>query len=389
MTVALLVAGTVSAQRRQVTRDQMMQEFQVSALPRVVQFTQSGQIQEIGESVSIATIAPNSAIYARIGAAAQPTDPPFGNLEPTNRYLHLPIGIATMDADTTETLYVEAIVEIERGGLHYLNGKFQGRIGVVLVDRANVAASRPIRPAVHLSVTADPASTSPTDFAIDHTNLPFSRIDLATRHDVPSITVNVRTQMDPESLGIQVPAFRPALIVDATPRSIMGFGLAETVLTVSLNQNIDQPVEVRLSSATGRPSPPSLTLPETGSGTAVLRSEGVGSATVEASATMFESGSATVEFRFPFSFLIATLLGGSLGGLASILLTAKDKRSVTWQKRLIGGVCVGILAAVAITVGVNVTGFAFDTDHGEALFFVVSGLASLAGLTTFEKSTAK
>ena len=43
------------------------------------------------------------------------------------------------------------------------------------------------------------------------------------------------------------------------------------------------------------------------------------------------------------------------------------------------------IVLVLLTVGVNLTGFAFSANYGEALFFGVSALASIAGISVFEK----
>jgi hypothetical protein len=277
------------------------------------------------------------------------------------------------------------VIEVADGGLRLVDGELRGLIGIGLEDVENPWTTRRLRPAIRLRVTADPASTSPRSLSIDHTDLPFSNVELSTDQDVPSISVSVRVAGDSEPVQATIRALRPQLVIEASPQRLQGFGLQETTLTVSVKSSVDSPSKVRFAADGGDLEPHQIELDAGGFGSVKLRSSGLGTTTVTASALMHESANTQVEFAFPVAFLVASLLGGLVGAAAFVLLTKKASLKVPAWKRLLGGVLAGLVIAVLYTIGISVFGFPIGPRSGEALYFSVSALGAVGGLPLITK----
>lgn len=92
-----------------------------------------------------------------------------------------------------------------------------------------------------------------------------------------------------------------------------------------------------------------------------------------------------MEFTPPWAFAIAAILGAVVGVVGKKLGTRSKGKKLTIAA-LLAGVALGVLAAVAFAVGVNLTGYVPQAKAGEAVTFFVAGIVAYAG--GFTKKTS-
>jgi len=118
-------------------------------------------------------------------------------------------------------------------------------------------------------------------------------------------------------------------------------------------------------------------LEQDGSGEAELRSDGIGTAHIRATSAGLAPASADIVYRFPIRTLGASMAGGLLGALVS-LLAAPQRRKRPWI-RLVGSTLFGILVFALYVVGINILPFQPKVTVGAALVFAISALAAWLG----------
>ncbi len=285
-----------------------------------------------------------------------------------------------------ESLSVRPVALLGGGGLVLISsaGVYGGQIHVGLEDERQPTQSRPLGRGIQILLTgAD--SIEPSSVAIDHTNLPFQIVEIKARNPSDEITVRLRPDFDPEGIELPVPVVRPELSILASPSSIQGYGLETADLTVRVVGGAPDGSEVVLVSANSKPEPAVVRIPgATGSASAVVRSIGLGRATIAAEG-LGVSASGEIEFAFPWAFVLSATAGGIIGGLIRFIQLkmkqAEKIRVVPLMWHLVFGVAAGFLVAVACAVGVNLfEGIRPVATVGEALVLFSSGLgAAMSG----------
>jgi hypothetical protein len=96
---------------------------------------------------------------------------------------------------------------------------------------------------------------------------------------------------------------------------------------------------------------------------------------VTAAAPGYAAGTTVVRYAFPWSFLLATLLGGLVGG-GLHYLRSRGSASQGLARQITGGILMALLVGVASTVGVNFLPVTFSARYGEALFFTIAAIAA-------------
>lgn len=273
-------------------------------------------------------------------------------------------------------------IETPPGGLLLSreNDRFSGVLQLGVRDSMNPTARRDLPSPVDFQVTAAGATVEPSTVQIRQTNIPYEEIRIAARQIRDSVLLTVRTSLTPGAIRLPIEIRRTAMTVHVTPtRSIPGFGLGTAQITVDVDRLGVGAVEVDLRARLGTPRPDRIgigesTVPER----ARIRSTGMGTDTVTASAPGFRSASATIEYVFPFYFLLATLLGGLAGSGLKYLqgsgTEGDSDRGLT--RHLVGGLLAGLVVGIASTVGVYVLGVTFTAQYGEALFFTIAALGA-------------
>ncbi len=373
------------AQGLTVTRDKLGAE--ASELLHIIDSTGGHDLPPNIESVRL-----RAGQYAAARLSETPAEA-TSKTEDGNVRMQLPVRIVGTNAQG-ETLTLRPVVEVSGGGLRLLSGSgFSGQIHIGLEDEERPTQTRPLGRSIQMLVTGAADSITPSTVSLDHTNLPFQTVDIAARSPSNDVQVHIRSDFDPAGIELSVPVVRPVLSVRASPRTIQGFGLETAELVVAARGAPgDRLPSVTLSSEKSRPEPPVVAIdPATGSGTATVRSSGVGAATVTAEAEGLQSTTETITFVFPWAFAIAALVGGLVGGLYQFIRKKSDEAKrinasgLAWH--LVLGACAGFLGSVAYSVGLNLlpVGLHPAATVGEALVFVTAGLCAAGSGTLVGK----
>jgi hypothetical protein len=325
----------------------------------------------------VVALKPGEFLAARSPAPPQPRDTAPG------RFV-LPVRLLGVDA-AGEILDARPTVTIEGGGLVFDPGHntFTGSVFVGL-EEPTAAPARPLGRRVLLLVTASQGTASPPQVALDHTSLPYRRVRLAAPSAAQdSVVLHIRTDFDPGPMDVPVPVLRSVLSVSVTPRRINGFGLEAT--TVGVRAEPAPPrAAVLLTAGRGSIEPAVVQLDSGGIATASLRSAGTGLDTVEARGESMKSASATVDYVFPWAFLVAAIVGGFVGGLVrELLLVTGAGAAVRFGRFVLGWlafILIGVVVVVAWAVGIDLLGIRLAAVYGEGLVAVIAALPGLLPL---------
>ncbi len=305
----------------------------------------------------------------------------------------VPIQLTGVGAEG-EVLDVRASVEVQGGGLHYRQsqGDFTGTVLLGLQSTTYPTGTHQLGRAVRVLLTASAGAPSPAQLTLDHTNLPYTPVRLtAPSASSDVIMLHIRTDLDAGTDAIPVSVLRPGLRLIATPKRIAGYGLE--VATLGLITDVARPrgaTVVMLSSDRGKVEHPQVVLDSTGAATSTIRSAGLGRATIVAQSAAFQTQSETVDFVFPAAFLIASAIGGLVGGLVreGWATWQAKKRVRVWH--FIAGVVLaavgGIIVVVAWAFGINLLDInPVGSGSGEALIGLISALGAFGGLSVIAK----
>src|SRR5712691_1971982 len=309
------------AQERVIPKSQLLALFRDSLQASKLRVIAGGRTETITAAASAWRLRPGQFITAAAGSVVTPATPfpqPIkGDL------LALPFRYLATNAAGTATLYLRPTVEIKGGGLRYAGAArgFRGAFLLGLEDSLQYAESHVLAPGIRFAVTADADSVQPSAIAVTHTNLPFEEIVvLVAAAPTDSVRVHIRPQFNPEGVDLWLPIQRPALTLRPSPERVQGFGLETT--TLSIGRGGGAPPEGRavvLTADRGNPEPKKVRLSDAGTAFARIRSAGLGTAVIRAESPPYAPAEARVEFVFPLAFLVAALLGGSLGGVVRAL----------------------------------------------------------------------
>jgi len=262
----------------------------------------------------------------------------------------------------------------------------EGFAGNVLVGLSAEDGRAPLPTAVRCQLVVEPGRVVPDALEIGHAGLPFERAR-AVAGSVEGDRVQLRVVLGfGAPLAVPIPVRRPRLDLDASPETIQGFGLQTSRITISTAPADARLLErVDVTSTHGSLKPEEVALdPRKGTGTTRLRSGGIGTAKVRVVRRGVRSDVQEVEFVLPWVFAVVALLGGLAGGLINRFRTAAgDRRPIV--NALARGLLVGLVAAVAAGLGVNLLGFALpqidlERYYSEAGAFLVAALAGIFGL---------
>jgi len=300
----------------------------------------------------------------------------------------IPIQLTGVGADGA-VLDVRPSVAVQGGGLHYrqVPGDFTGSVLLGLQSSSHPAGSHRLGRAVRMLLTASVDALSPSQVTLDHTNLPYTSVRLTTRSPSSDvIMLRIRTDLDTATDSIPVSVLRPGLRLIATPKRIAGYGLE--VATLAIMADVARPrtaATVTLTSDRGKVEPIQVVLDSGGTAKATIRSAGLGRATITAQSLAFQPESETVEFVFPTAFLVASIIGGLLGGVVREgWATWQDtQRVLVWH--FAAGVVLaalgGVIVAVAWAFGINLLDIKPVSGSGEAFTGLVAALGAFAGLS--------
>lgn len=242
--------------------------------------------------------------------------------------------------------------------------------------------SGPIQVAVSAPVDAiDPGPI----IEFDRTNR-FLPVTLSVSSPEDPTLVRLAPSGTADSQEITFLVTRPTLDLSIGRQSILGFGLETTTVSVRAN-GVDSPAgTVSLTTRLGNTNLNNV--PFDGNlATTFVRSSGTGSDTIVARLANFEDATATVDYRMPWSWLIAVLIGAVVGMALRMTMQARtpggrDGLAFNVVLGLIGG----LLTAVLYGLGVNILPLPLPGGFSEGLAFVLSAIGAwvfpkwLAGL---------
>jgi len=270
----------------------------------------------------------------------------------------------------------EAVVLVMRG-LRYTSGRFEAELAVGLRNRAAPADLSTLVEPVTIVVTAAADEVTPGTLRIAKFGEPQS-VRVAVANPATPFYATARTLLD-DGDRIEVPVDRPVLGVVPAAASIVGLGLAKTVLQVrTTGLDRAEGVSIALRTDRGAIVPTPVVLGADGTAHADLWSDGVGPAFIEASGPPFEAATAMVVFEWPWRFLAATLLGALAGWFVGPKTRGKTKTS-PWRSVLVAIVSAAILSA-AYAIGINWLRWTPAAVIGDALAFFVAAAGAYLGV---------
>lgn len=295
--------------------------------------------------------------------------------------LQLPYQLYGVDP-SGKPLDLELVVDVDHGGLTVApdGNHFAGELRLGVVDRAEPTATRSLPQQVMVQVTGDLDTISPATVVLAHTNLPFEIVALsAAAPDGPSVALRFRPSFAASETPTTIAVRRPTVHLQVSPAAIDGFGLQEATVTARLDGLPSaEGRSISLTTDRGHLAATSLTLDSLGAATTTIRSIGAGRANMVAHSAFADSQPQAIDFRLPWLFLIASVLGGALG--AGIRAgSGRQGPSRRLARTAVVGALIGILVAAAWAVGVNLTGVRPAVNVGEAAVFVTAGIGGYLG----------
>lgn len=290
----------------------------------------------------------------------------------------LPFRLVTPDSALTGEWVLRPIYKVaNRLRWEPESEQFVGILFLAVEDTSRRRESRPLPVPIRFELLSEADSLDPTRIAFEHTNFPLQRVRVAARFAADSVRVHVVPEFDVDGTDVWIPV-EPSLTLDA-PRRIQGWGIQTArVVARVVGTGTVRPTTLTLTASEGELDSTRVALGESGSAEMRIRSEGIGGATVEAGGPGLSTATVAIDFTFPWVFLLAALLGGIFGGLASAAHNRKGRRKVRWGENAVKGVFAGALAALAwYALGISLLQF----DLGMARFneLAVFTLAALAG----------
>ena len=255
---------------------------------------------------------------------------------------------------------------------------FQSKMGFFYLRSDSMNVVNAIDP-VNIIVTSDAlGQIHPRPLKIDHLSFPPADLDLAGKGITDSVAIRIITASKPEGYQTFV-KIRPVLDITTDRRTLQGYGIQKIPIEVRLiGSNSSDSMTVNVSAAKGTITPAAVTLRYNTPQTVYLTSEGLGPTSISAKSSNLESAPLPLTYVFPWYFLIASLLGGVIGGLAKYYTGEGKKFSM---RPIIGGILAGFIGAIAYyALGISLLHFKFSAGLNEVAVLALSALVAYFGI---------
>ena len=258
------------------------------------------------------------------------------------------------------------------------NKRYTGQFSITLVEDSKevlegVVLEKPV--IVEISSGSGKAKFLPSSIQISHTNLPSSSIGVVDSSSINPLPVLIKT--DFKQNGYLTSLKKEALLRIKTPsKSLQGMGVQAIPITTSLEgyTNNDS-LNITFSIDKGSVEPLILYISKNKPGTVFLRSEGLGPATLTASANGFSDDHQIFTYVFPWMFILFSLVGGIFGALVRYGMD-KSKKGVF--STLWFGVITGFIGAILYYVlGIELFTIKLSKSYNE---FAILGISFLIAL---------
>lgn len=297
----------------------------------------------------------------------------------------------TVDSTGVQRLLVPFFILAEGGLTYHAPSRTYRGVALVGVEdtlhpgEGTVSLPRPLK--MQLTTTRG-GTVSPRDLAIGHTSLAYQEV----RIESPDSTqIRLRSGADPIGVTIPIPVRPITVALIPHQRSLEGFGLATTDISVSLPRGMGRSdTAVVTFSSTSSPVRPGV-VHVTGSepSTVRLRSSPADSALIRAFIDGVQAGETVVTFEPPWRFLQATLFGILLGGFARFVGAKRRKRvrSLYWD--LLKGAPFGAIAAAASAIGLDLLQLKIDEPGAWIAVMLTAAVGAWLGTRVLDGLTPK
>jgi hypothetical protein len=291
----------------------------------------------------------------------------------------LPFLFLTTDPGGSRPLALRPYVEA--APLEFTGTAFRGSVALGLIDTLQPDRAVTLTAPIWFHLSAEAGEVSPPDVPIRHTSFPPSAVIVTAAAPVDSLRLLVQPALTLTPIVTWLAVHRTLLAVEPATAHILGFGLGRTELHVSLPPQAGPARrDIVLSARHGAPDPSVVSLAGGETGRSAIRSSGVGRDTVTATSGPLRSAPLELVYGWPVLFFVAALLGGVVGSVMECEAILRRGSPASRRAFVVSGVAAGLFAAVAIAIGLNVTGVDLPETSGEAVVFVVAALGTVLGL---------
>ncbi len=401
LTIALHETGAQSA-TRSISRRQ---------LPNVLQAKlDSGKLSRVSATRPSEAISASQAVVVRkdeVLAASSGTTPVFTRVVPSrstssavqgrnptgvDSVFTLPFAYVGFDLAGNTPAYHPTLTSM--GGLRYSARErtFVGRFAVGLELTDAPGELRELQNAVSMNFGGDADSISPSTIAFKRTGGPEMTVSVYRSVPQDSLRVLIIPKFDPRNPATLWLAVRPTITFQTPPAKMQGFGVESRTLKIGTRgMRLSDSIDVAVSSSAGSLNEDQLRIGSGGGSIKLRSSGGLETAEIRATSAGFEDAEANVEFMFPWLFLAASLLGGTLGALWAEL-RQRRRGTVSSAARRFFGALIGAVLATIIYVGLGLSLLPAAVNAplvNEIGVFAFSALGGMYGLKTFSKSQAR
>jgi hypothetical protein len=296
---------------------------------------------------------------------------------PASSLIPLP-GVLRMSENGSPALQLKPFIFVNQPFQRDATGLFRGELLIGVTEIADTGATREL-PTPLLFQIVGAVRSDPQRVLVDSTSPPFRPVDVWV-NAVQGALANLRVVSIFNYDGTQVAVpVASELDVDTANGNIAGLGLETTKVMVSLNNAGDAAGRVVTLHVqpSGYLDNSRLVLDAKGTAEAELRSGSVGTVEIRATSPGLAPVTASVTYTFPFLTILASIVGGLVGGGANMLLKPDNTKGTV--RRLAGGVAYGVLVFAAYVIGINLLPFSPAVSVGALSVFAISGLAAWFG----------
>ncbi len=257
--------------------------------------------------------------------------------------------------------------------------KFKASLGFFLMPETGNSTANISQPVDIEIVSTEVSSILPGHLQIPHLNLPSSTVELIADHVSDSAQVKVITTSNPDGY-ITYLKVEPTLEILTNVTTLQGYGIQKIPVDVRFfGSNSSGSATVNFTVGKGTVSPNSIDVSYNRPSTVYLSSEGTGEVRLSAYTNNLQSNDLNFKYIFPWAFLVASVLGGLLGGLAKFYFNGQRRKFPT--KLILGGILVGLIVAIAYYfLGINLAGLSISAGLSEIAVLGLSALGAYFGI---------
>jgi hypothetical protein len=319
-------------------------------------------------------------------AVTAPTGATLPAVSPTDAVYSMPYSLLTVDSAGVERILVPRFI-VKGGALTYdvRIRKYKG-IAIVGLEDTVHPGRVPLAQPFELELTTTTGGTiSPDSLAIDHTSIQYRSAQIVS---TDSTNVRIRTTADPTGFIIGVPVRDMRLTLIPGQRSLEGFGLATTDISLTLPRDMEREdsATVSFSTSSAPVRPGDVVVRGFGTSTVRLRSGLPGPDTITAYIDGVPVGATVVTFKRPWTFLGATLIGIILGGCARFVSAKRRKRARALYWDIIKGSPFGVIAAAASAIGLDLLQLKIDDPGTWIAVMLTAAIGSWVGARVLDRT---